>query len=54
MGAGIATLLAPLTLPETLARERRNNEPLVRAMANYLLLILKNRLCEPLIVMSSV
>jgi len=44
VGVGIATLLALLTLPETLARERRNNEPLVRAMANYLLLIRQNRL----------
>ena len=44
MGVGVATLLALLTLPETLARERRNNEPLTRAMANYLLLIRQNRL----------
>ena len=44
VGVGVATLLALLTLPETLARERRNSEPLSRAMANYLLLIRQNRL----------
>jgi DHA1 family bicyclomycin/chloramphenicol resistance-like MFS transporter len=44
VGVGVATLLALLTLPETLARGRRNNEPLTRAVANYLLLIRQNRL----------
>jgi hypothetical protein len=42
-GANVSGLTLP-TLPETLARERRNNEPLTRAMANYLLLIRRNRL----------
>jgi DHA1 family bicyclomycin/chloramphenicol resistance-like MFS transporter len=44
VGVGVTTLLALLTLPETLARERRNNEPSTRAIANYLLLIRQNRL----------
>jgi DHA1 family bicyclomycin/chloramphenicol resistance-like MFS transporter len=38
-GFGAVIFLALLTLPETLARERRNHEPLVRAMTNYLLLM---------------
>jgi MFS transporter, DHA1 family, multidrug resistance protein len=41
---GLLTLAALLLLPETLARERRNPEPLGRAMANYLSLMGQRRL----------
>jgi DHA1 family bicyclomycin/chloramphenicol resistance-like MFS transporter len=41
---GVATMLAVLTLPETLPPERRNREPLRRAMARYLLLIRNRRI----------
>jgi DHA1 family bicyclomycin/chloramphenicol resistance-like MFS transporter len=44
VGFGIATLLALMTMPETLAPGRRNMEPLTRAMGNYLLLIRDRRL----------
>lgn len=43
VGVGIATLLAALTLPETLPPERRNREPLGQAMARYLLLLRHRR-----------
>jgi DHA1 family bicyclomycin/chloramphenicol resistance-like MFS transporter len=41
---GMATLGALMTLPETLAPERRNREPVGRAIANYLLLLRQRRL----------
>jgi DHA1 family bicyclomycin/chloramphenicol resistance-like MFS transporter len=44
VGVGFVTLAALFTLPETLARERRNHEPLTRAVANYGLLIGEKRL----------
>jgi DHA1 family bicyclomycin/chloramphenicol resistance-like MFS transporter len=44
VGVGIATLLALLTLPETLALERRNHEHLGRALGNYLQLVRQSRL----------
>jgi MFS transporter, DHA1 family, multidrug resistance protein len=44
VGVGLVTLAALFTLPETLAPERRNHEPLTRALANYRLLIREKRL----------
>ena len=44
VGVGIATLLALFSLPETLALERRNHEPLARALGNYLQLVRQSRL----------
>jgi DHA1 family bicyclomycin/chloramphenicol resistance-like MFS transporter len=43
-GVGAATLLAVLSLPETLPPELRNNEPLGRAMARYLVLLRDRRI----------
>jgi DHA1 family bicyclomycin/chloramphenicol resistance-like MFS transporter len=44
VGVGLATMLAVHTLPETLPSERRNREPLARAMARYLRLVRHRRL----------
>jgi DHA1 family bicyclomycin/chloramphenicol resistance-like MFS transporter len=44
VGVGILTLAAMFALPETLAPERRNREPLGRAMANYLHLLREPKL----------
>lgn len=44
VGVGILTLAAMFALPETLAPERRNREPLARAMANYIHLLREPRL----------
>ena len=44
VGVGIATLIALLTLPETLPPERRNPQPLTRAIANYVGLLRDRRL----------
>lgn len=44
VGVGVLTLAAMSALPETLARERRNHEPLGRAMSNYLMLIRRREL----------
>jgi DHA1 family bicyclomycin/chloramphenicol resistance-like MFS transporter len=44
VGVGIVTVLAVLTMPETLPPERRNREPLGRAMARYLRLVRHRRL----------
>lgn len=39
VGVGVATLAALYTLPETLPQERRNREPLTRALATYASLV---------------
>jgi DHA1 family bicyclomycin/chloramphenicol resistance-like MFS transporter len=44
VGVGLLTLAAMFALPETLAPERRNREPLGRAMANYLHLLRESKL----------
>jgi DHA1 family bicyclomycin/chloramphenicol resistance-like MFS transporter len=44
VGVGGATFLALFTLPETLPHKRRNKEPLVSAIADYLMLIRHKRL----------
>ncbi|MBB4000856.1 multidrug effflux MFS transporter [Aureimonas pseudogalii] len=44
VGVGVATLVALYTLPETLPEERRNMEPLGRAMARYGMLLRHPRL----------
>jgi DHA1 family bicyclomycin/chloramphenicol resistance-like MFS transporter len=44
VGVGLLTLAALFVLPETLAPEQRNHEPLRRAIANYLLLVRQRRL----------
>ena len=44
VGVGLLTLAALFALPETLAPDRRNHEPLGRAIAAYVLLIRQRRL----------
>src|SRR3954451_20920577 len=44
VGVGVATLAALFTLPETLPPERRNVEPLGRAISNYGTLLRQRRL----------
>ena len=44
VGVGVATLAAVFTLPETLPADRRNREPLVRAIAGYGVLLRDRRL----------
>ncbi len=44
VGVGVATLAALFTLPETLPPERRNREPLGRALATYGVLVRQRRL----------
>jgi DHA1 family bicyclomycin/chloramphenicol resistance-like MFS transporter len=44
VGVGSATFLAVLTLPETLPPERRNREPLSKAMARYIVLLRDRRI----------
>jgi MFS transporter, DHA1 family, multidrug resistance protein len=43
VGVGLATLAALFALPETLPPDRRNHEPLARAIAGYVLLIRQRR-----------
>lgn len=44
VGVGVATLAALYTLPETLPQERRNREPLTRALATYASLVSHKKL----------
>ncbi|MDB5534130.1 MAG: drug transporter protein [Hyphomicrobiales bacterium] len=44
VGVGLLTLVAIFALPETLPPERRNREPLVRALADYAVLLRQPRL----------
>ncbi|WP_037154273.1 multidrug effflux MFS transporter [Rhizobium freirei] len=44
VGVGLLTLAALFTLPETLSPERRNREPLIRALAGYRSLLADRRL----------